>query len=97
MESVLADLSINISEFKKNPTDVLRRADNRAVAVLSNDKIAFYMVPPILMEALVEEIQDADLTQIARERSTLRCKAVAVDVDELERAALARLSAKSER
>ena len=93
MEAVLADLSISISEFKKNPADVLRRADNRAVAVLSHNKTAFYMVPPAVMEALLEELEDTDLARIARERLTSRGKPIAVDIDELERAARAKVSA----
>lgn len=93
MEAVLADLSISISEFKKNPADVLRRADNRAVAVLSHNKPAFYMVPPAILEALLDELDDAELVRVAKERLRSRAKAVAVDIDELEKTARAKVRA----
>ena len=93
MEAVLADLSISISEFKKNPADVLRRADNRPVAVLSHNKTAFYMVPPAVMEALLEELEDADLARIVRDRLAARDTPIPADIDELERAARAKVSA----
>ena len=56
METILADVAVSMSEFKKNPAAVLRGANNRPVAVLNHNRAAFYMVEPPLFEALMEEL-----------------------------------------
>jgi len=37
MGTILADVTVSISEFKKNPAVVLREANNGPVAVLSHN------------------------------------------------------------
>jgi PHD/YefM family antitoxin component YafN of YafNO toxin-antitoxin module len=44
MQTIYADTTISMSEFKKNPAAVLREAGNRPVAVLNHNRAAFYMV-----------------------------------------------------
>ena len=46
MKTILSDLSVSMSEFKKNPSAALRESGGKTVAVLSHNKTAFYMVPP---------------------------------------------------
>ena len=53
METILADQTVSMSEFKKNPAAVLRQAQSKPVAVLSHNKAAFYMVEPRLFEVLM--------------------------------------------
>jgi antitoxin StbD len=81
MDQVLADLSISMSEFKKNPAQVLRSAGERPVAVLNHNKAAFYMITPKLFEALIETLENRDLAKIARRRLTQMDRAVEVDID----------------
>ncbi|MEY4591183.1 MAG: hypothetical protein RIR18_78 [Pseudomonadota bacterium] len=83
MDTILADYSISMSEFKKNPAAVLRSAGEKPVAVLSHNRPAFYMVTPTLFESLVEELADRDLVEIARERLTRRHTAIDVDIDQI--------------
>ena len=68
METLYADATVSMSEFKKNPAAVLRRADNRPVAVLNHNKTAFYLIEPALMEALVEALADEELHNLVRSR-----------------------------
>src|SRR5690554_7426505 len=44
MHTIYADYSVSMSEFKKNPAQVLRTAGEKPVAVLSHNRPAFYMV-----------------------------------------------------
>ena len=83
MESILADLTVSMSEFKKNPAAVLRQANNRPVAVLNHNRAAFYMVEPPLFEALMEELADQELYQKVLRRMADKSKAVEVDTDSL--------------
>lgn len=83
MDTIYADYSISMSEFKKNPAQVLRSAGEKPVAVLNHNRPAFYMLTPRLFEALVEELADRDLMALARERMKLRDSAIEVDVDQI--------------
>lgn len=60
MDAVLSDLSVSMSEFKKNPAAVLREAGGRPVAVLNHNRPAFYMVEPQLFQAMLEQLADQD-------------------------------------
>jgi hypothetical protein len=56
METIFSDITISMSEFKKNPASVLRQARNRPVAVLNHNRAAFYLVEPRLFEAMLAEM-----------------------------------------
>lgn len=83
MDSIYADYSISMSEFKKNPAQVLRTAGEKPVAVLNHNRPAFYMVTPRLFKALVEELADGDLLEITRQRLAIKDTAVEVDIDKI--------------
>lgn len=81
MEAIFADYSVSMSEFKKNPAQVLRTAGEKPVAVLNHNRPAFYMVTPKLFEALVEDMADLDLIEVVRQRLTRKDTAIEVDID----------------
>ncbi len=83
MDAIYADYSISMSEFKKNPAQVLRTAGEKPVAVLNHNRPAFYMVTPKLFEALVEELADRDLTDLVRQRLARKDTAIEVDIDQI--------------
>lgn len=83
MEAIYADLSISMSEFKKNPSQILRSAGERPVAVLNHNRPAFYMITPSVYEALLDRTEDRTLTSIARQRLALKDTAIEVNVDEI--------------
>ncbi len=83
MDTIYADYSVSMSQFKKNPAEVLRSAGERPVAVLNHNRPAFYMVTPKLFEALVEELADRDLMELARQRLSRKDTAIEVDIDKI--------------
>ncbi|MGG4578621.1 MULTISPECIES: type II toxin-antitoxin system prevent-host-death family antitoxin [Alcaligenes] len=83
MDAIYADYSISMSEFKKNPAQVLRTAGEKPVAVLHHNRPAFYMVTPRLFEALVEEMANRDLDELVRRRQAVKDTAVEVDLEQL--------------
>ena len=83
METILSDLSVSMSEFKRNPNEALRESGGQAVAVLSHNKPAFYMVPPARYEAMLEELDDLRLLRLAKERLKQKGKAIEVTLDDL--------------
>jgi antitoxin StbD len=91
METIFADMTVSMSEFKKNPASVLRQAHNRPVAVLNHNKAAFYMVEPRLFQALLGELAEQEL----RHTATPRTAVPPHDVGTVWRAAIVRLSEKA--
>lgn len=83
METILSDLSVSMTEFKKNPNDALRESGGQAVAVLSHNKPAFYMVPPDRYEAMLDAIDDLQLVRVVKERLKQKDRAIAVTLDDL--------------
>jgi antitoxin StbD len=83
METILADVTVSMSEFKKNPAAVLRGAKNRPVAVLNHNRAAFYMVEPPLFEALMEELADKELQRKVLRRMADKSKAIELDLASL--------------
>lgn len=81
MDTIYADLSISMSEFKKNPAQVLRTAGERPVAILNHNRPAFYMLTPAIYEAIVEELIDSDLNELVRRRLAQKDSAIEVDID----------------
>jgi len=81
MESIYSDVTVSMSEFKKNPAAVLRDAKHRPVAVLNHNKAAFYMVDPALFEAILEELSDQALYRTVLSRMGERASAIEVDID----------------
>jgi len=83
MEAIYADYTISMSEFKRNPAQVLRTAGEKPVAVLNHNRPAFYMITPKLFEALVEEAADRDLVELVRSRLAYEDQAIEVDIDKI--------------
>ncbi|HNF78041.1 MAG TPA: type II toxin-antitoxin system prevent-host-death family antitoxin, partial [Thauera aminoaromatica] len=83
VDAIYADFSVSMSEFKKNPAQVLRTAGEKPVAVLNHNRPAFYMVTPKLFEALIEELADRDLVELARQRLAKKAEAIEVDLEQL--------------
>jgi antitoxin StbD len=83
MQSLLSELTISMSEFKKNPAKILRDAKSQPVAVLNHNKAAFYMVDPVLFEALLDEVEDAQLLPVLKARiaSAAAGNYTVVDID----------------
>jgi antitoxin StbD len=83
MDAILAEVSVSMSEFKKNPAAVLREAKHRPVAVLNHNRPAFYMIEPRLFEALMDELADQELYRKAASRLADKSRAIEVDIDDL--------------
>lgn len=83
MQTLASHLTVSLTDFKKNPAKVLREAGTHPVAVLSHNKPAFYVIDPVLFEALLEEVADAQVLPRLKRRisSAERGNFVEVDID----------------
>lgn len=58
IRQILANLSISISEFKKNPKVVIKAVKTEPIAVINNNKPAFYCVPADILETLYQKFYE---------------------------------------
>ncbi len=83
METLFSDLAVSVSEFKKNPAEILRKAGARPVAILSHNKPVFYVVAPKLFELMLKQLADVDLAEPVAERMKIKDKAIEIDIDSI--------------
>jgi antitoxin StbD len=69
MQRVEAQIAVSVSDLKKSPTAIIAKADGEAVAVLNHNRVMAYMVPADAYEAMVEQLADLALAEIARARA----------------------------
>ncbi|MCW7553305.1 type II toxin-antitoxin system prevent-host-death family antitoxin [Endozoicomonas gorgoniicola] len=78
---ILADVSAGISELKKNPMGVIKEANGETVAILNRNEPVFYAVPAKVYEAMMDALDDLELSAIVEERKN--DERVRVNIDEL--------------
>ncbi|RUT31443.1 antitoxin [Arsenicitalea aurantiaca] len=81
MQRIDADFVVSITDLKKNPSAAIAAssASGGAVGVLNHNRVVAYLVDPAVYEALLEEIDDARLAEIVRERQDEPTVEVAID------------------
>ena len=81
MQRIHARSSVSISDLKKNPSGVISQAHGEPVAILNHNRPTAYLVPAAAYELLMEQLDDLDLAQLARERQ--QEASIPVNLDEL--------------
>lgn len=67
--TILSDLIAGVSELKKHPMQVIRKAKGKPIAILNRNQPAFYCISPDMFEAILDKLDDEELTQIINERT----------------------------
>jgi antitoxin StbD len=83
MDEIFAELTTTISEFKKNPNDVVKKAKNKPFAVLTNNKASFYVLSPEYYDQLLEKIWELEITPEIKKRLASREYSRTFTIEEL--------------
>jgi len=81
MDTIRSDLTVSVTELKRNPTKVSRLAGEEPVVVLNHNQKLFYLVHPTTYENLVDENEDLRLSLIALSRMINNDDVVMVDIE----------------
>lgn len=81
MERLFARASVSISDLKKNPSRIINQSEGAPVAILNHNKPSAYIIPAAAFEALMEKLEDYELSRVVRERENE--PSVKVSLDEL--------------
>ena len=65
---ILSDMSASITELKKNPMLTVAAGEGFPVAILNRNEPVFYCVPAKAYEALIDYLEDLELSAIADSR-----------------------------
>ena len=65
---ILADTTASVSELKKNPMGAVAAGEGFPVAILNRNDPAFYCVPALAYEALMDRLEDIELNALADAR-----------------------------
>ena len=66
--SIYASTTVSMTDLRRNPSGILQDAGDSPVAVLNHNKPAAYLLSARAYEALLERLEDAELTQIVKQR-----------------------------
>jgi antitoxin StbD len=65
---ILAETAASISELKKNPMATVASGQGFPVAVLNHNEPAFYCIPAKTYEAILNRLDDINLSKLVKER-----------------------------
>ncbi len=81
MDVILSNRTVSVTELKRSFSEVLKKADDEAIAILSHNKAEAYLLPAMHYEMLMAYLEDLEDAQLVRERS--QGPFVKVSLDEL--------------
>jgi len=70
MERILTSRTVAVSEFKRAPNEIVAEAKGEPIAVLTNNKPSFYVIPASTYENLMEAIYDIESAPLLEKRLT---------------------------
>ena len=76
---IFATTTASVSELKKNPMGTVAAGEGAPVAILNRNEPEFYCVPAKAYEAMLERLEDLELSAIADARAGQTVHKVALD------------------
>ena len=67
-QSIYARTTVSMTDLRRNPRGILEDAGDAPVAVLNHNKPAAYLLSANAYEALLERLEDAELTKLVKQR-----------------------------
>lgn len=77
-----APMTASITDLKKNPMETVSAGEGEPIAILNRNKVVFYCVPAELYGAMVEQLEDLELGQLADARKDE--ERIRVDINKLK-------------
>ncbi|MGD9976296.1 MAG: type II toxin-antitoxin system Phd/YefM family antitoxin [Desulfatirhabdiaceae bacterium] len=81
MNTVLTNITVSVTELKRNFAGILKQADNNPIAVLNHNRAEAYLLPAAHYERLMAYIEDMEDATLVCERGN--GSFVEVGLDEL--------------
>lgn len=66
--AIYARITVSMTDLRRNPSGILEDAGDAPVAVLNHNKPVAYLLSAKAYEALLDRLEDAELTKIVKQR-----------------------------
>jgi antitoxin StbD len=67
-QTIYARTTVSMTDLRRNPSGILEDAGDSPIAVLSHNKPAAYLLSANAYEALLDRLEDAQLSKVVKER-----------------------------
>lgn len=68
-QTIFAKNTFSVTYLRRNPSDVIEVAKSSPVAILNHNKLAAYLISAADYEDMLEQLEDAALTQTVKARA----------------------------
>lgn len=69
MDTVLANVTVSVTELKRNFSNILKEMENTPVAVLNHNRPEAYLLSATCYEQLLSQLEDLQDAKLVRERA----------------------------
>jgi antitoxin StbD len=69
MDTVLANITVSVTELKRDFTNILKEMENTPVAVMNHNRPAAYLLSADYYEQLLTRMEDLEDAKLVRERA----------------------------
>jgi antitoxin StbD len=69
MDTIYSNITVSVTELKRNFAGVIRQADECPVAILNHNRPEAYLLPAAHYERLIAHLEDLEDAKLIRERA----------------------------
>lgn len=69
MDIIYSNMTVSVTELKRNFADIIKQADDCPVAILNHNKPEAYLLPAAYYERLMAHLEDLEDAKLVQERS----------------------------
>lgn len=81
MDTIYSNITVSVTELKRNFADIIKQADDCPVAILNHNRPEAYLLPAAYYERLMAHLEDLEDAKLLQERGN--GPFVEVSLDEL--------------
>lgn len=81
MDTIYSNITVSVTELKRNFSDIIKQADDCPVAILNHNRPEAYLLPAAYYERLMAHLEDLEDSKLVQERAN--GPFVEVSLDEL--------------
>jgi antitoxin StbD len=70
MDTIYSNITVSVTELKRNFADIIKQADESPVAILNHNRPEAYLVPAAHYERLMAYLEDLEDAKLVQERAS---------------------------
>ncbi len=70
MDTIYSNITVSVTELKRNFADIIKQADESPVAILNHNRPEAYLLPAAHYERLLAYLEDLEDAKLVQERAS---------------------------